>query len=73
MEPEPPALGVWSLSYWILIYSLKGSKSERERQIPSEITYMSTLKYDTTELIYKTETDSLTLEDRPMVTKEERG
>ena len=35
-------------------------KSERERQIPYDITYMWNLKYDTNELIYKTETDSQT-------------
>ena len=29
-------------------------KSERERQIPHDITYMWNLKYDTNELIYKT-------------------
>ena len=28
---------------------------ERERQIPYDITYMWNLKYDTNELIYKTE------------------
>ena len=32
-------------------------KSERERQIPCDITYVLNLKYDTNELIYKTETD----------------
>ena len=32
--------------------------SERERQIPYDITYIGNLKYDTNELIYKTETDS---------------
>ena len=31
------------------------SKSERERQIPYDITYMWNLKYDTNGLIYKTE------------------
>ena len=36
----------------------KWSKSERERQIPYDITYMWNLKYDTNELLYKTETDS---------------
>ena len=36
------------------------SKSERERQIPYGITYMSNLKYDTNELICETETDSQT-------------
>ena len=35
-------------------------KSEREREIPYDITYMWNLKYDTNELIYKTETDSQT-------------
>ena len=39
-------------------YITKGSKSERERQIPYDITYMWNLKYDTNELIYGTETDS---------------
>ena len=38
----------------------KWSKSERERQIPYNITYMQNLKYDTNEPIYKTETDSQT-------------
>ena len=36
----------------------KWSKSDRERQISYDITYMWNLKYDTNELIYKTETDS---------------
>ena len=36
----------------------KWSKSDRERQIPYDITYMWSLKYDTNQLIYKTETDS---------------
>ena len=36
----------------------KRSKSERKRQIPYDITYMWNLKYDTNELIYKTDTDS---------------
>ena len=31
--------------------------SERERQIPDDITYMWNWKYDTDELIYKTEAD----------------
>ena len=39
-------------------YHTKWSKSERERQIPYDITYMWNLKYDTNEPIYKTETDS---------------
>ena len=39
-------------------YHTKRSKSDRERQIPYVITYMWNLKYDTNELIYKTETGS---------------
>ena len=38
----------------------KWSKSDRERQISYDITYMWNLKYDTNELIHKTETDSQT-------------
>ena len=38
----------------------KWSQSERERQLPYDITYMWNLKYGTNELIYKTETDSQT-------------
>ena len=41
-------------------YHTKQNKSERERQIPCNIAYMWNLKYDTNELIYKTETDSET-------------
>ena len=41
-------------------YHTKWSKSDREIQISHDITYMSNLKYDTNELIYKTETDSQT-------------
>ena len=41
-------------------YHTKWSKSEWERQIPYDITYMWNLKYDTNELIYKTEADSQT-------------
>ena len=41
-------------------YHSKPSKSERERQIPYDITYMWNLKYDTNELIYETEIDSQT-------------
>ena len=36
------------------------SKSDRERQISYDIAHMWNLKYDTNELIYKTETDSQT-------------
>ena len=38
----------------------KWSKSERQRQIPYDITYMWNLKNNTNELVYKTETDSQT-------------
>ena len=36
------------------------SKSEREKQVLNDITYMWNLKYDTNEHIYKTEPDSQT-------------
>ena len=36
-------------------YHTKQSKSERERQIPYDITYTWNLKHDTNELIYETE------------------
>ena len=35
-------------------YHTKWSKSERERQIPYDITYMWNLKYDRNEPIYET-------------------
>ena len=41
-------------------YHTKRSKSDRERQIWYDITYMWNLKYDTNELIYETEIDSQT-------------
>ena len=41
-------------------YHTKRSKSEGERQIPYDITYMWNLKYDINELIHETETDSQT-------------
>ena len=41
-------------------YYTKRSRSERERQIPYDVTYMWNLKYGTNEHIYKTETDSQT-------------
>ena len=52
-------------------YHTKWSKSERERQILHDITYMWNLKYDTKELIYERETDS-DIENKLMVTKGER-
>ena len=36
------------------------SKSERERQIPYDVTHMWNLKYDSNEPLYETETDSQT-------------
>ena len=39
-------------------YHTKQSKSERERQMLYDITYMCYLKYDTNEHIYRTGTDS---------------
>ena len=41
-------------------YHTKQSKSERERQIPRDITCMWNLKHGTEESIYETETDSQT-------------
>ena len=41
-------------------YHTKWSKSERERQITIQITYMWNLKYDPNEPIYETETKSWT-------------
>ena len=49
-----PFTATWRLEIIIL------SKSERERQIPYDITYMWNLKDDKKELIYKTEADSQT-------------
>ena len=42
------------------ILILSESKSERERQIPYDITYIQNLKYGTNEPFYRTETDSQT-------------
>ena len=39
-------------------YHTKWIKSEKEKQIPYDITYMCNLKYDTNEPIYETETES---------------
>ena len=41
-------------------YHTKWSKSDREREILYDITYMWNLKNSANELIYKTETDSQT-------------
>ena len=39
-------------------YHTKWSKSDRERQIPYDVTYMWNLKYDTNEPIYETESQT---------------
>ena len=54
-------------------YHTKWSKSERERQIPYNITYMWNLKYDTNKLIYETKTRLTDIENKLTVTKGERG
>jgi len=45
---------------WMNLEIIILSKSNRERQIPYDTTYMWNLKYDTTEPTYETETDSWT-------------
>ena len=52
-------------------YYTKWNKSERERQIPFDITYMWDLKYDTNGCTYETETLADT-ENRPVVSKGEQ-
>ena len=42
------------------IIKLSEVSQKEERYIPSDITYMWNLKYDTNDLIYETETGSLT-------------
>jgi len=51
-------------------YHNKWRKSETERPIPYDITYMWNLIYGTDEPAYKTETDSQT-QNRPVVAKGE--
>ena len=45
---------------WVDLKIIIPSKSERERQIPHDISYVWNLKYDTNELIYETKRDSQT-------------
>ena len=52
-------------------YHTKWSKSDRERPILYDITYMWNLKNNTNGSIYKTETDSQT-ENKLMITKGKR-
>ena len=51
-------------------YHAKWSQSERERQIPYDVTYILNLKYDTNEFICETEGNS-DIESRLVVAKEE--
>ena len=53
-------------------YHAKWSKSERERQIPYDITYIWNLEYDTDERICATETDSWTQKTDIVVVKGEK-
>ena len=43
---------------WMQLEMTIPSMSEREKQIPCDTTYMWNLKYDTDELVYKTDTES---------------
>ena len=45
---------------WMDLEIIISSKSNRERQVSYDITYMWNLKNDTNELTYKTEIDSQT-------------
>ena len=53
---------------WVICIGMDGSrdchtewsKSEREKQLSNDVTYMWNLKKETNELIYKTEIDSQT-------------
>ena len=54
-------------------YHTKSSKSERERQIPYDITFMWNLKYDTNELMYKNRNRLTDIEKRLVVAKGEKG
>ena len=47
------------------------TKSERERQIPHDVTYMWNLKYGTDEPIYKSRNRLTDMENRLVVSKEE--
>ena len=51
-----PFVATW-MDLDIIILS---AMTERERQIPYDITYIWNLKYDTNNLIYETEIDSQT-------------
>ena len=55
------------------IITLSESKSERERQIPYNITYMWNLKYSTNEPIYETDTEARLVVARLVVAMGEVG
>ena len=48
---------IWSNIDATIDYHTKWSKSEREKQIRYDITYMWNVTYDTNEPIYETETE----------------
>ena len=52
-----PFAAIWTDLEIIILSEVK---SDRERQIPYDITYIWNLKNDTNELIYKAEIDSQT-------------
>ena len=54
-------------------YHTKWSKSERQRQIPCDITCMCNLKYNTDEHIYKNRNRLTDKENKPVVAKERWG
>ena len=56
-DPAMPLLGIYLKTKTKTLIQ-KDTCTPRERQISYDITYMWNLKYDTNELIYKTETDS---------------
>ena len=56
-EKIMPRIAIWMQSDILLLSEVK---SEGERQIPYNITYMWNLKYGTNEPIYRTETNSWT-------------
>ena len=60
MEYYSPLKEEWNNAFYSNMdgprdYHTKRSKSDRERQIPYDMTYMWNLTYDTNELIYKTD------------------
>ena len=54
-------------------YHTKWSKSERERQMLYDNIHMWNLKYDASELIYKTETRLTDIENKLKASKGEKG